>query len=115
MDLPKDFFTIQAILTLTGAAAAVLIVTNTFRKLFKIQSPWIAAVLSMIFVYAGAYRTDALSDWVCWLLMFVNGCLLFCTTAGVQEAAVAAVAPRPAAGAPPQIRPPVKWLSSWFK
>lgn len=93
-NLPSDFFTLQSIITLGGASAAVLVVTNTVRKLLGWKSFWVGFVTSLLIVFYGAYASDALTSLGQVLISLINTCLLFCTAFGLNESAATFVGAR---------------------
>ena len=81
----NDFFTAESLVTFGGATLAIVVVTNTFRKLTKrdwLAVPFIVALV-LAMVVAGAQ--NALGELIGWVVAFLNGCLLFCTALGLQE------------------------------
>ena len=89
---PSDFVSSQSILTLGAAAIAVAAIANSLRRVFDVPALKTAFFASL----AIAILRVAISDpqhWVEWPLSFVNGCILFCTSTGMNEWTVA-VRPR---------------------
>jgi lysylphosphatidylglycerol synthetase-like protein (DUF2156 family) len=64
---------------------AVVVVTNTFRKLTK--RDWLAVpfIVAIVLAMAVAGAQNALGEIIGWVVAFLNGCLLFCTALGLQE------------------------------
>jgi hypothetical protein len=50
-----------------------------------------------------------------YFITFLNGCLLFCSAAGINETASKLAEPTPPGTVKPQGAAPVKWLSSWYR
>jgi hypothetical protein len=114
----ESFFTLDSFGTVAGAAGAIIIVTNTFRKATGWNSPMVPLIFSLLlgFVIAG-YLADKLHNVGDYVLAFVNSCLLFCTATGGQEVAGAATEERKPPGVGPHAKPapkPVPYFSSWF-
>lgn len=114
----QELFTFQSFGTIAGASAAVIAVSNTFRVLFRTDSPIPAFLASGIVAFLGAYIAEAFSNPAEWALIFLNACLLFCSALGMQETIVNVserkqVGTIKAHGKPQEKR--VKWLSSWFR
>ena len=111
---PQEFYTWGSLGTLAIAAGAVIMVSNTFRTLLKIDSPWIPFVISLGITLIGAYSASKLKTAPEWVITLLNSCLLFCTATGANHGLVAAK-PRVEGEQRPYGRRPVKWLSPWFK
>lgn len=111
---PEALFTLASVGTLAGASAAVVAVTNTARKLFKLDSAWPAFLASCIVAFVGAYGLSQLSVFVDYVIAFLNACLLFCMSTGLQETIVTAVEPPRAKEIETHGRRDVKWLSHWM-
>lgn len=109
---PDQLFTLQSFGTLAGAAGAVTVLTNTFRRLVGINSLYVPFGFSLLVSAVGAYVAQTTSG-VGWVVMVLNACLLFCTASGIQEAAIKGA--EPAGLAKTQGRQRLPWLSSWFR
>jgi hypothetical protein len=114
MEPMKAFFTPGSIATFTGATSAVWIITNVFRVLVGRDSVIAGFIIALIVAFVGAYSTQALNGLVPGFLVFLNGCLLFFTAAGVQGFANGATQGRPVAQPKVQGRGRVKFLTPWF-
>jgi hypothetical protein len=110
----ETFFTFQSFGTVAGASAAVMVVTNTYRRLRGSDSPWVAFISALIISFVGAYQANAWRGLGEVLLIVLNACLLFCTALGINETAAAGVASRPLTGVSPLGLRKVAWLSSWL-
>ena len=109
----NNLFDIKAIGTYAGASLAVVMLTNTFRKLTGINAAWPAFVCSLVVSGIGAYAADSLKDIIGVFVAVLNACLLFCSALGIQETALQA---KPqGGGARPQGRGKVDFLSPWFR
>ena len=81
VELPHEFFTLQSMFTLTGAAGATFVIANGLQRAFNFNPRWLALVIAEILCLYGAYATGgAGSDYVVGL---VNGFLVYSTAAGV--------------------------------
>lgn len=118
-----DFFTTSSIVTFAGATGVIWVLSNTIRLLTKRNPLIILFLLSIGVAYLGAYVGNNLTNVVAAILTLINGCLLFCTTAGFHEtgANLAGTAGSNTTNAPPadggpklQSGKPVTFLSSWF-
>jgi len=110
----QEYYTWQSLGTLAVAAGAVVVVSNTLRTLLKLDSPWVAFVVSLGLTLSGAYSASKLHSLPEWVIAFLNACLLFCTATGANQGLHAAK-PRLEGEQRPYGRQPVKWLSPWFR
>lgn len=80
MELPKEFFTLQSMLTLTGATGATFVVSNGLQRAFNFNPKWLALVIALIISIFGVYASGgARSDY---FVGVINGFLIYCTAAG---------------------------------
>jgi len=111
--MPDQLFTLQSFGTLAGAAGAVTILTNTFRRLCGVNALYAPFAFSLLISAVGAYAAGKTDSVVGWVVVILNACLLFCAASGIQEAAVTGA--QPAGSAKSQGRERLPWLSSWFR
>ena len=118
MELPKEFFTPESMLTLTGAAGATFIVSATLQRVLNFNPRWLAFVLAEIIVLGGTLAAGA-NSFTDYGIGFINGCLVYLTAVGTATAAGAASAAEP--GPPSGIKTITKkemqkrgFLSPWF-
>jgi hypothetical protein len=81
--IPKEFFTVQSMLTLTGAAGMTLVISNGIQQAFSKNPRWLALIIAQILSIMGTYishKPDA--DWTDYFVAVVNGFLIFVTAAG---------------------------------
>jgi len=109
-----EFFSWAGLGSLSGAVAAVVVVTNTVRKLTKLDSVWVPFVVSVLVVYGLALVDKALANPAGWVIAFLNSCLLFCTALGVNDTLVQG-AHRPAGDAVPFAARRVRWWQTWLR
>ena len=109
-----EYFTWASLGTLAGAVAVVVVVTNTVRTLLKIDTPWVAFVVSILLVYGLAVANHALASISGYLISFFNASLLFCSATGANQSAGAA-STRPAGDTEAYGTRPVRWLQPWFR
>ena len=83
-----EFFSWTSLATLGGATIAVVVVTNTARKLLKWDTLWIPFVVSVLVLFGTALSTGALTSIQAGLITFLNSCLLFCTALGINDTVV---------------------------
>lgn len=111
----ENFFTWSSLGTLAGASAAVVVVSNTIRKVSGLCSPVVPLVVALMVTFGAAWNARTLLVVADWGLAFLNACLLFCTATGAQEVIVEAATSRPAGGPRRYGRRKLKWFSSWFR
>jgi len=111
----QSFFTLASFGTFAGASTIVMVLSNTVRKLLKIDSPWPAFIASLLAASVGAYSAGAWKTPTAILLIVLNACLLFCSALGIQQTAIG-LTTNPATGGVTKRRgrAPVRWLSPWF-
>jgi hypothetical protein len=84
MDVPKEFFTLQSMLTLSGATGATFVVSNGIQQAFNIAPKWLALAVAETICIAGAYFSHGVgSDY---FVGVINGFLVYCTAAGATSA-----------------------------
>jgi len=86
MDI-KDFFGPESIVTFSGASGIVWAINSAFRLLLRKSVLWILFLIALVVAYIGSYVAGTLHGALAIFLAFVNGCLLFCTSAGIQSGA----------------------------
>lgn len=84
MQLPADLFDQSTILTLTGASGAVYVVTSAIQHATNYNPRWLALLLSIALGIAGALTLQS-PTLVDYLVGLINGCLIYCTTVGVNS------------------------------
>ncbi len=81
MEIPKEFFTLQSMLTLTGATGVTYVVANGLQRAFNFNPRWLALVIAEIICLYGVYETGGGgADYV---VGAVNGFLVYGTASGV--------------------------------
>jgi hypothetical protein len=81
--IPSEFFTLQSMLTLTGATGAVFVVANGLRTAFDWNPKWIGLALSEIIAIGGVALTNG--HGLDYFIGVINGFLIFSTSAGVAS------------------------------
>jgi hypothetical protein len=81
MEIPKEFFTLQSMLTLTGATGAVYVVCNSMQAAFNFNPKWLALLLAQIVSALGVALSGG--HGLDYFVGVVNGCLIFTSAAGV--------------------------------
>jgi len=81
MEIPSEFFTLESILTLSGAATATYVISNSIQYAFNFNPKWLALVLAQLIALFGVYQSNGSgSDY---LIGVINGFLIYATTVGV--------------------------------
>ncbi len=84
VDLQK-LITPESVATYSGASIAVWAITNTLRTLLNWNSRWPAFLSSMLVSFMGSYIVNnTLNDVVVLFISFINGCLLYLSSLGLQ-------------------------------
>jgi len=82
VDLPKDFFTPESALTLSGAVAMTYVVSNTCQAAFGFNPRWLALLIALVISLFGVWSTHGgLTDYV---FGVVNACLIYLSAVGVS-------------------------------
>ena len=81
--LPNEFFTLQSMLTLTGATGIVFVVANGLKVAFDFNPKWLGLALSELIavlgvVFSGGHGLD-------YFIGVINGFLIFSAAAGVSS------------------------------
>lgn len=113
-----NFFTGSSLGTFASASLAVVVVSNTFRRVFRRDWVVVPFIISIAVAYAAAATVRfSFANPLDVLLVLLNGCLLFCTAFGLNTVLVdtvqAAKNPREIGGERAHRRDPVPWLSIW--
>ena len=86
ISLPSEFFTLQSMLTLTGAAGATFVVCNGLQRAFNFNPRWLALAVAQIVVLVGTYLSHPdglrLGDY---FVSIINGFLVYATSAGTTH------------------------------
>ena len=87
--LPSEFFTVQSMLTLTGATGAIEQVESAhgneygMQQVFNFNPRWLALLLAEAISLYGTYlNATRPSDY---FVAIVNGFLIYCTSAGATQ------------------------------
>ncbi len=85
MELPKDFFTVASMATLTGCTGATFVVCNGLQRAFSFNPRWLGLAVSAVLVLGGVYASGGRSP-VDYLIGTVNSFLVYCSAAGATGA-----------------------------
>ncbi|MFN0177061.1 MAG: hypothetical protein ACKVU0_20635 [Saprospiraceae bacterium] len=81
MEIPNEFFTLQSMLTLSGATAVTYIVSNSLQHAFNFNPKWLALVIAVAITLFGVYQNNGSgSDY---FIALINGFLVYATTIGI--------------------------------
>lgn len=108
-----EFFTRTSILSFGTATVAVVVGTNTLRRVFGIRGIWLPFALALVVAGVALTSSDRPLQGLDYLIAFLNACLLFSAATGANQTASAARTRR-ALGAQPQGAKPTRWLESWL-
>ena len=85
MDVPKDFFTIQSMLTLSGSMGTTFVVCNGLQRAFDFNPKWLGLAVAQIIVLMGVYTSGG-QNGIDYAIGVINGFLVFCTAIGATSA-----------------------------
>lgn len=116
--LPNDFFTIQSMLTLSGATGATFVICNGLQQAFNFNPKWLGLLVAQLIVVAGVAASGG-DGLITYLVGVINGFLVYCSAAGATSALGQGGPPAIARGeiAAGDNQSPGKrrrFLSSWF-
>jgi hypothetical protein len=115
--IPSDFFTVQSMLTLSGATGATFVICNGLQQALNFNPRWLGLLVAQIIVIAGVVASGG-TGVVTYLVSVINGFLVFCSAAGATSAFGATGGPAIARGQVPNDGhgelPRRRFLSSWF-
>jgi hypothetical protein len=111
-----DFFTTDALGTFGGVTLATVAVGNAVSLLFKRDLKVVPFLIALGLCILLAADGDSLGGVKGWIVAVVNGCLVFCTAAGVQVTALISGQGRDAADMRAQAARGKSgpWLGSWL-
>jgi len=92
----KEFFGPSSIVSFGGASGIVWTINSALRGLLRSNPTWLLFLIALVVAYVGSYVAGTLHGGLAIFLGFVNGCLLFCTAAGIQSGGSKAVQGTPA-------------------
>lgn len=88
MEIPNELYTASSLLTLSGSATAVFIITSVIGYLIGGSrgltiKKWLGLALALIFAFLGATQVNN-PDLVTWVVALVNGFLIYLTAVGAN-------------------------------
>lgn len=87
MDIPKEFFTLQSMLTLSGATGVTYLICNGLQRAFNFKPAWLGLVVAVTISLFGVSQTSANKP-VDYFVGIINGFLIYCAAAGGTELTV---------------------------
>lgn len=109
-----DFFTAKALGSFTGASLATVVTGNTARVLAKRDLVVIPFALALLFSYVAAQIISDPRSLGDFLLVLLNGCLLFWTALGANQTLASVAKPQETGVLQRQGRRDVGWLDPWL-
>ncbi len=85
MEVPKDFFTLQSMLTLSGSTGATFVICNGLQQAFNFNPKWLGLVVAQTIVFVGVYVSGGQTI-IDYFIGAINGFLVFCSAAGATGA-----------------------------
>ncbi len=82
--LPNEFFTIQSMLTLTGATGVVYVVSNSLQRVFDFNPKWLALLIAQIIAIVGVFMSQNVGIGDIFVGV-VNGFLIYSTAVGANQ------------------------------
>jgi len=98
MSVPQEFFTLQSMLTLSGAAGATFVICNGLQRAFNFNPRWLGLLLAQLLAFFGVHQSGGSgSDY---FIGFINGFLIFSVAVGATTMAGGSAPSMIARGAP---------------
>jgi hypothetical protein len=109
--IPHEFFTLESMLTLTGASGATFVMSNGLQKAFNFSPKWLGLAVAMFVSMGGvAMSGGAGSDY---FVGFVNAFLIYATASGVTSAAAGPAKANRPRGDVSTNAPPRSFFTPW--
>jgi hypothetical protein len=111
----EEFLTIKALGTFTGASTGTIVVSNTLRYVLRKDVVWLPVVIAICF--AALQSSIVGAEWASpdtYLLIALNGMLLFCTALGANQTLAAVVHPEDSSRVKAQGGERLSWLTAWL-
>src|SRR5688572_20535232 len=109
------FLTVKALGSYTGASLASVVTGTTARVLLQTDVVWRPSLVALLFSYAAAQMTADPNDIADYLLILLNGCLLFWTALGAHQTLASVAKPPEKPPVDAQGKRPVKWSEPWLR
>lgn len=84
-DIPKDFFTLASMLTLSGSTGATFVICNGLQRAFDFNPRWLGLAVAAFVVLGGVIASGGHSP-VDYLIGIINSFLVYCSAAGATGA-----------------------------
>lgn len=82
--LPKEFFTVESLLTLSGASTMTMVASYGLQWVFKKDLRLPALFFAMAISYIGLVATGASLNWLDFVVAFFNGWLILGSAIGLS-------------------------------
>jgi hypothetical protein len=83
--LPNDFFTVQSMLTLSGATGATFVVCNGLQTALNFNPRWLGLLVAQVIVLVGVAASGG-TGLIAYFVGVINGFLVYCSAAGATGA-----------------------------
>jgi hypothetical protein len=84
--MPEEFFTVESMLTLTGATLITMVMTNTVQYAFNFNPKWFGLLIAFLVSITGVIIVGNHS-FVAYLVGVLNGFLIYANSAGIMQMA----------------------------
>lgn len=86
MEIPNEFFTVESLLTLTGATLITTIVTNAIQYAFSWNPKWFGLIIAMIIAIVGVILTPEFKP-IDFFIGVINGFFIYANSTGIMQMA----------------------------
>lgn len=80
--VPGQFFTLESMLTLTGATGATFVISNGLQRALNFNPKWLALAIALALTTIGVYLSNNGHGPGDYFVGVVNGFLVYCTAVG---------------------------------
>ena len=98
MTVPPEFFTLQSMLTLSGAAGATFVICNGLQRAFNFNPRWLGLLIAQLLAVFGVHQSGG--SGTDYFIGFINGFLIFSVAVGATNIAGGSAPPMIARGVP---------------
>jgi FtsH-binding integral membrane protein len=91
MNPMNDFLTVESLATFAGTTTAAIVISNTYRAIFKRDPRIIALIVSIGTCMFFAYKSSG--ELMGYFVALINGCLVFCSAYGLNNQIIQTTAP----------------------
>lgn len=83
--VPNELFTIQSMLTLSGATGATFIICNGLQTAFNFNPRWLGLAVAQVIMLSGVAASGGTGT-IAYLIGVINGFLVYSSAAGATSA-----------------------------